>query len=183
MEYKYASKRFLGRKYDELYKRAVKLLETLDNPCKIENEYDTTWSKGKLVGTKCAVSCLQYSKDNRFALCCGGFCLEFGRCKHLSKTKGCKVNSLRCKVWFCGDHATPKRNRVISFHIKKGGFYLGETNVPIYNDEHAQIINEMNYYNFGRLFRANKKETLEEAYKFPVWILKKDLTTKHKGVL
>jgi hypothetical protein len=63
-----------SRKYDELYIRALKILDEF-NPCKVEN------------GT-----CIR-GRNGGCNFCCDG-------CSNLSE-KGCTVQSLYCRTWLC----------------------------------------------------------------------------------
>ena len=72
------SRRYLSKKYDELFDRAVEVVSK-HNPCKLHD----------FMGEK---MCARGDVASN-GLCCHG-------CRHL-RVNGCKVKSLGCKIWLC----------------------------------------------------------------------------------
>ena len=139
------TRKFLEKKYDELYDRAKAVIVELE-PCLICVGKDKAF---------CA-----RDTEGSVALCCEAIPPMIRRCKHLRPT-GCRVKSLRCAVWYCQDI-----NRVWKETRK---FYLGRslayTAGPILNQEHKDIMTEMSMFELDGLFREGKEKAIEYALK------------------
>lgn len=148
------TRKFLSKKYDELYQLAIIYLQNM-NPCHIKPVINRKTNKP----TGC-MSCNGYRKLTT-TLCCGPFD-DQPTCVHLGK-KGCKVKSLRCRTWFCQD-LNDGMMPSVNFPAYRAGVYLGVTMVPIRDNTHLHIIKEMKKYRFHLLFREGKTKAVEEAY-------------------
>lgn len=138
------TKSFLGKKYDDLYKRAEEVIAKL-NPCQIQTIEGHTSCQG--IETGCA---FMYPVE-RNLLCCFG-------CEHHGKKSGCRVKSLACKLWFCNRKLFTHHRETIRFHDGNG---FREFVSP--NREHYRIVEEMLKYRLF-LFRSGKREAIEYAY-------------------
>lgn len=163
------TRKFLDKKYDELYERAKKISAAL-NPCNIHQIRDL--SKGEMV-TTCnghGLGCAYGTAHNK--LCCNAFEDE-PVCQHLSGV-GCTVKSLRCVLWFCDEMIMlPLKSDIPhQHHIIMGpteahpdmNYFLGYARFVFLNQAHRDIYEEAKAYGFLRYFRTGKMKAIDYAY-------------------
>lgn len=129
--------------YDKLYKLACKLLDRMQacSKCPIfVKDYDTKTSCG-------------FSK----AWCCDG-------CPFLDKEKGCTVEALTCRMWFCTYEGSRQRR-------ENGTLFKRMQRVKAIAASYNLI-----------LARATKEQTLEYAGKVPVWHFYNQMTITGKDI-
>ncbi len=163
------TKTFLNAKYDELYDQATELILEEDH-CKIREIYTLSHLGSQtMVGSGC-MRCNGYA-NNELMLCCEGFADE-PSCRHWGKG-GCRVKSLRCRLWYCNDVNDGKMASV-TFEIYtptaghpdlKNKRYLGHTRVPVLGQKHLDLLRQMKEFYFDRYFREGKVKAVDFAYR------------------
>lgn len=164
------TKRFLNRKYDELYARATELLKQ-NGHCNIR----------QAITDSCKVICNHYTEANN-TCCCRGFG-TIPTCKHLGKN-GCRVKSLRCKLWLC-ESAVPNIYNIlpISTYGPCNGFdihgKLWKSIFYVPSKEFQDIVIDMIRYRFHLKFREGKKKSVDAAYEALYLLVEKGKRSKN----
>lgn len=107
----------------------------------------------------CAGSCRRGRLGaGRASFCCGGGEeVDFAgntRCPHLG-SDGCGVQSLRCKLWFCGDIASPTVRVML-----RDGSRLGLQTADL--AEFRALVAEADHYGF-LVRRGTREESIRQA--------------------
>lgn len=142
------TKKFLSHLFDKFYRYAYEM-NRRGNFCKIQSLGNgQVTCKGLFRATKYVVTSLQ--------LCCVG-------CKHLGP-KGCKVQALACRLWYCDPDILIKRRNP----GYKSVFIFDESiNMvrifPYRNNHHKRIIKQAARYGLLK-FRSGKVEAVEFAW-------------------
>lgn len=144
------TRKFLSDKYDLLYDLAKRIVKD-HNPCNMI----FTEVKNQIP----AVGCRAWGVRANNPLCCSGFnegdtdyiCIHWG-------TKGCRVKSLRCALWYC--ETCNFNDRMPHVHFEKDVVSV----TPVLSQLHLNLIKEMKKYRFDGVFREGKVKTIESAY-------------------
>lgn len=158
------TRKILNDKYDELYELADQLVKKL-NPCHIKPIFNGETNKP----TGC-MSCNGKATGTPHLCCRGNGAQGIPVCKHLGK-RGCRVKSLKCKLWFCARLESSQKVEgwetiIMRLQNIYGENVEGSSVVPIFNVTHARLIYQMKAFQFHLVSREGKGKSIEAAYRY-----------------